>query len=287
MMDASPPDGAARAANASADPVIEIADLTKSFGAVEVLKGISTTVAAGEVVCVIGASGSGKSTLLRCVNLLEQPTSGSIRVGGIEITDRDTDIDRIRSRMGMVFQQFNLFSHLDVLSNCTLAQEVVLRRSRSEARRIALENLAKVGLEDRGGAYPLQLSGGQQQRVAIARALSLDPELMLFDEPTSALDPELVGDVLSVMRRLAAEGMTMMIVTHEMNFARAVADRVIFMDDGVIVEEGSAEQVIGSPQHERTQSFLRRVLEPDHVVPLDHGIDRAAAGGSRAASGER
>ena len=287
MMGTSPPDGAASAANASADPVIEITDLTKSFGALEVLKGISTTVAAGEVVCVIGASGSGKSTLLRCVNLLEQPTSGSIRVDGIEITDPDTDIDRIRSRMGMVFQQFNLFSHLDVLSNCTLAQEIVLRRSTSEARRIALENLAKVGLEDRSGAYPLQLSGGQQQRVAIARALSLDPDLMLFDEPTSALDPELVGDVLAVMRRLASEGMTMMIVTHEMNFARAVADRVIFMDDGVIVEEGSADQVIGSPRHERTQAFLKRVLEPDHVAPLDHGINRAAAGGSRSARGER
>ena len=287
MMGTSPPDGAASAANASADPVIEITDLTKSFGALEVLKGISTTVAAGEVVCVIGASGSGKSTLLRCVNLLEQPTSGSIRVDGIEITDPDTDIDRIRSRMGMVFQQFNLFSHLDVLSNCTLAQEIVLRRSTSEARRIALENLTKVGLEDRSGAYPLQLSGGQQQRVAIARALSLDPDLMLFDEPTSALDPELVGDVLAVMRRLASEGMTMMIVTHEMNFARAVADRVIFMDDGVIVEEGSADQVIGSPRHERTQAFLKRVLEPDHVAPLDHEINRAAAGGSRSARGER
>jgi polar amino acid transport system ATP-binding protein len=287
MMGMSPPGGAARAANASADPVIEITDLTKSFGAVEVLKGISTTVAAGEVVCVIGASGSGKSTLLRCINLLEQPTSGSIRVDGIEITDPDSDIDSIRSRMGMVFQQFNLFSHLDVLSNCTLAQEIVLRRSTSEARRIALENLAKVGLEDRSGAYPLQLSGGQQQRVAIARALSLDPDLMLFDEPTSALDPELVGDVLSVMRRLASEGMTMVIVTHEMNFARAVADRVIFMDDGVIVEEGSADQVIASPRHERTQAFLKRVLEPDHVVPLDHGINHAAAGGSRSARGER
>ena len=285
MMGMSPTQDTALPENSN--PVIEITDLTKSFGSLQVLKGISTTVAQGEVVCVIGASGSGKSTLLRCVNLLEQPTSGSIRIDGIEITDPDCDIDRIRSRMGMVFQQFNLFSHLDVLSNCTLAQEIVLRRSKSEARKVALENLAKVGLEDRSDAFPLQLSGGQQQRVAIARALSLDPELMLFDEPTSALDPELVGDVLSVMRRLASEGMTMMVVTHEMNFARAVADRVIFMDGGVIVEEGRAGEVIGSPQHERTQSFLKRVLEPDHVEPLVHATKRAAASRSSSTHGER
>jgi polar amino acid transport system ATP-binding protein len=272
------PQDSARFVDSAAHPVIEITDLTKSFGPLKVLKGISTTVRAGEVVCVIGPSGSGKSTLLRCVNLLEQPTTGSVRIDGIEITDRDCDIDRVRSRMGMVFQQFNLFSHLDVLNNCMLAQEIVLRRSKTEAQHIALENLAKVGLDNRSHAYPAQLSGGQQQRVAIARALSLDPELMLFDEPTSSLDPELVGDVLSVMHRLASEGMTMMVVTHEMGFARAVADRVIFMDDGVIVEEGNPDQVIGSPQHPRTQNFLKRVLEPDHVEPLAHDVDQ----GSRA-----
>ena len=248
-------------------PVVEITDLGKYFGSVEVLKGISTTVHAGEVVCIIGPSGSGKSTLLRCVNLLEQPTSGTVRIDGIDITDPDCDIDRVRSRMGMVFQQFNLFSHLDVLTNCTLVQETVLRRSKAEARRVALDTLAKVGLADRGGAFPAQLSGGQQQRVAIARALSMDPEVMLFDEPTSALDPELVGDVLSVMRRLASEGMTMLVVTHEMAFAREVADRVIFMDEGQVVEEGSPEQVIGNPQHERTRAFLKRVLDPTHVDP--------------------
>jgi polar amino acid transport system ATP-binding protein len=251
----------------AAVPVVEITNLGKYFGSVEVLKSISTTIHAGEVVCIIGPSGSGKSTLLRCVNLLEQPTSGTVRIDGIDITDPDCDIDRVRSRMGMVFQQFNLFSHLDALANCTLVQETVLRRSKAQARRVATENLAKVGLADRGSAFPAQLSGGQQQRVAIARALSMDPEVMLFDEPTSALDPELVGDVLSVMRRLASEGMTMMVVTHEMAFAREVADRVIFMDEGLVVEEGTPEQVIGNPQHERTRAFLKRVLDPTHVDP--------------------
>ncbi len=244
---------------------IQIYDLHKSFGQIEVLKGISTIVRRGEVVCVIGPSGSGKSTLLRCVNLLEQPTAGRVFILNEEITDPDADVDELRARMGMVFQQFNLFPHLTVLENCTIAPINVLKRPRAAAAATARENLEKVGLAERAGSYPAQLSGGQQQRVAIARALSMDPDLMLFDEPTSALDPELVGDVLSVMRDLARSGMTMMVVTHEMAFAREVADRVIFMDGGVIVEEGPPEDVIGNPQQERTRTFLRRVLDPTHV----------------------
>ena len=247
------------------DDEIQIYDLHKSFGQIEVLKGISTIVRRGEVVCVIGPSGSGKSTLLRCVNLLEQPTQGRIFILNDEITDLDADVDEIRTKMGMVFQQFNLFPHLTAMQNCTIAPIRVLKKDKAEAERNAQANLDKVGLGDRGDAYPAQLSGGQQQRVAIARALSMDPELMLFDEPTSALDPELVGDVLSVMRDLAKSGMTMMVVTHEMAFAREVADRVIFMDGGVIVEEGPPDEVIGNPQHERTRTFLRRVLDPTHV----------------------
>jgi polar amino acid transport system ATP-binding protein len=245
--------------------VVEITGLRKSFGEVEVLTDITTTVRKGEVVCIIGPSGSGKSTLLRCVNLLEDPSGGTILVDGLDITDPDCDIDQVRSRMGMVFQQFNLFAHLTVLDNCTVAQRVVLKRSKEEAEEVARVNLEKVGLADRGDAFPAQLSGGQQQRIAIARALSMDPELMLFDEPTSALDPELVGDVLSVMRLLASEGMTMMVVTHEMAFAREVADRVVFMDGGVIVEEGPPGQVIGAPQHRRTRTFLTRVLHPTNI----------------------
>ncbi|WP_052465888.1 amino acid ABC transporter ATP-binding protein [Mobilicoccus massiliensis] len=251
----------------SDDAVVVVSDLHKSFGDVEVLKGIDLSIRRGEVVCVIGPSGSGKSTLLRCVNLLEQPTKGSIHVDGEDITDPDCDIDDVRSRLGMVFQQFNLFPHLTALGNCMLAQTQVLGRSRREARETAQRNLDRVGLGERGDAHPAQLSGGQQQRVAIARALSMDPELMLFDEPTSALDPELVGDVLSVMRLLAKEGMTMMVVTHEMAFARDVADRVIFMDGGVIVEEGDPHQVIGNPREDRTRTFLQRVLDPTHVDP--------------------
>jgi len=246
-------------------PPVEIRGLHKSFGELEVLKGIDTTVQRGEVVCVIGPSGSGKSTLLRCVNLLEQPTSGQVFIDGEDITDPDCDIDHVRARLGMVFQQFNLFPHLSALENCMLAQRTVLKRSAQEARATAQANLDKVGLGDRGDSHPAKLSGGQQQRVAIARALSMDPELMLFDEPTSALDPELVGDVLAVMRQLATEGMTMMVVTHEMAFAREVADRVIFMDGGVIVEEGPPAQVIGAPQHERTRTFLQRVLDPTNT----------------------
>jgi polar amino acid transport system ATP-binding protein len=248
-----------------AAPIVEVTDLHKSFGANHVLRGLNATIRQGEVVCVIGPSGSGKSTFLRCINLLEKPTSGSIKVGDDEVNDPDCDIDAIRRNMGMVFQQFNLFPHLSVLENCTVAQTTVLKRSKDEAQAKARENLEKVGLSEKEDAYPAQLSGGQQQRVAIARALSMDPKLMLFDEPTSALDPELVGDVLSVMRRLAREGMTMFVVTHEMAFARDVADRVIFMDGGVIVEEGVPEQVIGEPTEERTKVFLQRVLDPTHV----------------------
>ena len=246
---------------------ISIRNLKKSFGDNEVLTDISLDVDHGEVVCVIGPSGSGKSTLLRCVNLLEQPTSGTVFVGDDEITNPDVDIDRVRRRIGMVFQSFNLFPHLTVLQNLTVAQTKVLRRSRSEAKEVALRNLERVGMLHKEDAFPAQLSGGQQQRVAIARSLSMDPELMLFDEPTSALDPELVGEVLAVMKALAAEGMTMMIVTHEMAFAREVADRVVFMDGGFIVEEGRAVDVIGDPQHVRTKSFLHRVLNPMVIEP--------------------
>ncbi|MFI5664130.1 amino acid ABC transporter ATP-binding protein [Streptomyces sp. NPDC051684] len=249
---------------------IEIQGLHKSFGDLEVLRGIDFTVAHGEVVCVIGPSGSGKSTLLRCTNLLEQPTSGRVVVAGADLTDPDLDIDRVRRRIGMVFQQFNLFPHLSVLENLTIAQRRVLGRGRAEAEATGRANLERVGLADKESSYPSQLSGGQQQRVAIARALSMGPELMLFDEPTSALDPELVGDVLGVMRSLADEGMTMMVVTHEMGFAREVADRVVFMDGGVVVEEGTPDEVLGNPRHERTRSFLARVVNPgDAAAPAD------------------
>ncbi|ADB34213.1 ABC transporter related protein [Kribbella flavida DSM 17836] len=247
--------------------VVEIKNLHKSFGSNHVLRGIDFTVEQGEVVCVIGPSGSGKSTLLRCVNLLEMPQEGQVIVRGEDLTDPDCHLDAARQQIGMVFQQFNLFPHLSVLANCTVAQTTVLKRKASEADQIARANLARVGLNDKITAYPAQLSGGQQQRVAIARALSMDPALMLFDEPTSALDPELVGDVLTVMRKLALDGMTMLVVTHEMAFAREVADRVVFMDGGVIVEQGSPEDVIGNPTQERTQNFLRRVLNPTHVEP--------------------
>jgi polar amino acid transport system ATP-binding protein len=242
--------------------MIEIRDLHKSFGELEVLRGIDFRVEQGEVVCVIGPSGSGKSTLLRCINLLEQPTSGQVFVGGVEVTDPDVDIDAARRRIGMVFQQFNLFPHLTALENVTIAQRRVVGRDKAAAERVAHENLARVGLTDKAHSYPAQLSGGQQQRVAIARALAMGPELMLFDEPTSALDPELVGDVLAVMRHLAGDGMTMIVVTHEMSFAREVADRVAFIDHGLFVEEGPPAQVIGAPKHERTRTFLARLLDP-------------------------
>jgi polar amino acid transport system ATP-binding protein len=253
--------------------MIEIRDLHKSFGSLEVLRGINFHVEPGEVVCVIGPSGSGKSTLLRCVNLLEEPTSGSVSVAGAELTDPECDIDAVRRGIGMVFQQFNLFPHLTALGNVTIAQRKVLRRSGAEAEKIARENLQRVGLADKVEAYPAQLSGGQQQRVAIARALALGPQVMLFDEPTSALDPELVGDVLGVMRSLALEGMTMLVVTHEMSFAREVADRVVFMDGGVVIEDGPPSQVISAPQHERTRAFLSRVLDPA-AAGLEKSDDR-------------
>jgi polar amino acid transport system ATP-binding protein len=247
------------------DIAVQVTDLHKSFGPVEVLRGIDLEVRRGEVVCIIGPSGSGKSTLLRCVNVLEEPTAGTVVVDGVELTDPDVDIDAARRKIGMVFQSFNLFSHLSVMNNLTIAQRKVLKRERAEAEKTGLANLERVGLVGRENAMPAQLSGGQQQRVAIARALSMDPDVMLFDEPTSALDPELVGDVLAVMRRLADEGMTMLVVTHEMQFAREVADKVLFMDAGVVVEEGPPEQVIGEPREERTRTFLSRVLNPAQV----------------------
>jgi polar amino acid transport system ATP-binding protein len=234
--------------------------LHKYFGELQVLRGIDFQVNEREVVCVIGPSGSGKSTLLRCVNLLEIPTSGKVLIEGIDMTDPETDVDAVRTRIGMVFQQFNLFPHLSVLDNLTIAQRKVLKRSEDEANEVASRVLERVGMLDKINEYPIRLSGGQQQRVAIARALSMNPDFMLFDEPTSALDPELVGEVLDVMRTLAEEGMTMMVVTHEMGFARQVGDRVVFMDEGVIVEDGPPDDVLLNPQHQRTQKFLQAVL---------------------------
>jgi polar amino acid transport system ATP-binding protein len=242
-------------------PDIDICDLHKSFGKLEVLKGIDIAVQPGEVVCLIGPSGSGKSTLLRCVNLLEPPTAGKVIIEGIDITDPDCDLDAVRTRIGMVFQQFNLFPHLKVIDNLTIAQRKVLKRSKADAEAKAREVLERVGMIDKIDEYPIRLSGGQQQRVAIARSLAMDPDMMLFDEATSALDPELVGEVLGVMRSLAAEGMTMMVVTHEMEFARHVADRVVFMADGNIVEEGVPDDVLLRPANERTQRFLQMVKE--------------------------
>ncbi|REJ04936.1 amino acid ABC transporter ATP-binding protein [Microbacterium bovistercoris] len=241
-------------------PAIEVRGLVKTYGDNEVLKGIDLTVTAGEVVCIIGPSGSGKSTLLRSVNVLEDPTSGTILIEGIDITDEDTDIDRVRQRIGMVFQSFNLFPHMSVLGNLTLAQRRVKKRSKADAEKLAREMLDRVGLSEKADAYPSHLSGGQQQRVAIARALCMNPDMMLFDEPTSALDPELVGEVLQVMRQLADEGMTMLVVTHEMGFAREVGSRLIFMADGNIVEQGDPREVLSNPQEQRTKDFLSRVL---------------------------
>jgi len=234
-------------------------DLHKSFGDLEVLRGIDFEVETGEVVCVIGPSGSGKSTLLRCANLLEQPTSGKIYIEGIDMTDPETDVDSIRARIGMVFQHFNLFPHLTVLKNLTIAQRKVLGRSKAETDGIARAMLERVGLSEKADEFPIRLSGGQQQRVAIARSLCMNPDMMLFDEVTSALDPELVDDVLQVMLDLASEGMTMLVVTHEMGFARSVGRRVVFMDDGVIVEEGTPAAVLDHPQEERTKLFLSKV----------------------------
>ena len=241
--------------------MIEIRNLQKSFGANQVLRGIDLDVAEREVVCVIGPSGSGKSTLLRCVNRLEEPTAGTITVNGFEITSPDCDLDKLRSGLGMVFQSFNLFPHKTALGNVMLALTSVLKLDKGEAESRAREMLARVGLSEKADAYPNRLSGGQQQRVAIGRALAMRPKVMLFDEATSALDPELVGEVLQVMRDLAKEGMTMMVVTHEMGFARDVADRVVFMDGGIVVEQGPARQVIDSPAEARTQAFLNRTRE--------------------------
>ena len=240
-------------------PVVSITDLNKSFGSNHVLRGIDLEVQQGEVVCIIGPSGSGKSTLLRCVNMLEKPSGGTVVVLGRDLTDIDCDLDEARTKIGMVFQQFNLFPHMTVLENICVAQRKVLKRSSDEAETAGKALLARVGLSDKENAYPAQLSGGQQQRVAIARALAMNPDVMLFDEATSALDPELVGEVLQVMQSLAEGGMTMLVVTHEMGFASRVATRVVFMDGGVIVEQGPPSQVINAPREDRTRAFLSSV----------------------------
>jgi len=240
--------------------VIYVHNLRKSFGKLEVLKGIDCHIEPREVVVVIGPSGSGKSTFLRCLNFLEEPTGGTVIVDGFNLTDQNTDINKVREEVGMVFQHFNLFPHMTALQNVALALERVRKVSKAQAESVAAEMLEKVGLEDKAGSYPAQLSGGQQQRVAIARALAMKPKIMLFDEPTSALDPEMVGEVLAVMKELAREGMTMVVVSHEMGFAREVGDRVIFMDEGVIVEEGLPDDVFKNPRHVRTQAFLSKIL---------------------------
>ena len=242
------------------EKVIEIQHLSKSFGTHEVLKDIDFSVNKGEVVCIIGSSGSGKSTLLRCINLLEKPSGGQIIYHGENILDDKHDIYEYRTKLGMVFQSFNLFNNHNVLSNCVVGQVKVLKRSKEEAEKVAMKYLKVVGMEKYVNARPNQLSGGQKQRVAIARALSMEPDVMLFDEPTSALDPEMVGEVLKVMGELAASGLTMLIVTHEMGFAKEVSDRVVFMDKGVIAEEGSPEQIFNHPTQERTKEFLKRTL---------------------------
>jgi ABC-type polar amino acid transport system ATPase subunit len=242
-------------------PILEIRGLHKSFGHLEVLKGVDLAVRPQELVFVIGPSGSGKSTLLRCCNRLEEPTRGEIRVDGIDILSRATDINRVRQRIGMVFQSFNLYPHMTALGNVTLALRKVARQSRAEAEARGRAALDRVGLADKCGAYPNELSGGQQQRVAIARALALEPKVMLFDEPTSALDPELVGSVLKVMREMRASGMTMLVVSHEMRFAQEAADRVVFMDGGVIVEEGAPDAIFRAPKQPRTREFLARIFD--------------------------
>ena len=242
------------------DVILETRNLKKSFGKLEVLKGISTGIRRGEVVSIIGPSGGGKSTFLRCLNRLEEATEGQIFVDGYEITNKKVDINKVRQNIGMVFQSFNLFAHLSVKKNIMLAPVDLKLMSKEEAEKKAIELLDRVGLADKANAFPHQLSGGQQQRVAIARALAMNPDVMLFDEPTSALDPEMVGEVLSVMKELAEGGMTMIVVTHEMGFARDVADRVILMADGVIAEQGTPEQIFEHPQVKRTQDFLAAVL---------------------------
>ncbi len=243
------------------DNIIEVQHLSKSFGSNEVLKDIDFAVKKGEVVCIIGSSGSGKSTLLRCINLLEKPSGGQIIYKGENILDDQHDIYEYRTKLGMVFQQFNLFNNLNVLGNCTVGQIKILKRSKEEANQVAMKYLKFVGMDQYINAKPRQLSGGQKQRVAIARALSMEPDVMLFDEPTSALDPEMVGEVLRVMKTLVESGLTMLVVTHEMGFAREVADRVVFMDKGVIEEEGPPEQIFNNPTRERTREFLKRTFE--------------------------
>ena len=240
--------------------IIELIHLEKAFGDHQVLRDITLTVNKGEVISVIGSSGSGKSTMLRCINLLEQPTGGKILYEVTDITDKSLKLTDYRTKVGMVFQQFNLFANMTALDNCVKPQMIVLNRPRAEAEKIAREFIAKVGMSDYINAKPHQLSGGQKQRIAIARALSMNPEVILFDEPTSALDPEMVGEVLEVMKNLASAGYTMIVVTHEMGFAREVSDRVLFMDGGYVVEEGSPEQLFGNPTQERTKAFLSRVL---------------------------
>ena len=246
--------------NNVSDAVIRVKGLKKDFENLSVLKGVDVDIRKGDVVCVIGASGSGKSTFLRCLNLLEKPTDGTIEFNGVNLTDTKVDLDLHRQKMGMVFQQFNLFPHLTVLNNLTLAPVLLKKMTKEEAEAKAMDLLGRVGLADRADSYPNQLSGGQKQRVAIVRALCMDPEVMLFDEPTSALDPEMVGEVLEVMKNLAKKGMTMIVVTHEMGFAREVSNRVLFMDEGVIREENTPEELFSNPQSERLKTFLAKVL---------------------------
>ncbi len=240
---------------------VKVTNLQKSFNQLEVLKGIDVEIKEGEVVCVIGPSGSGKSTFLRCLNKLEDPTNGTVIIDGFDITDKKTDINKVRENIGMVFQQFNLFQNMSVKKNIMLAPIECKKMNKQDAEVKAMELLKRVGLEDKADAYPIQLSGGQQQRVAIARALAMNPDIMLFDEPTSALDPEMVGEVLNVMKELAEQGMTMIIVTHEMGFAKEVSDRVLFMDGGYIIEDGTPSEVFENPQNDRTKLFLSQVLK--------------------------
>lgn len=245
----------------SPDVIIEIKNVEKHFGKIHALNGVSLNVKRGEVLMIIGPSGSGKSTLLRCINMLEMPTGGHIYVDGMDIMDKKTDINAVRAEVGMVFQQFNLFPHLSVLENINLAQKIVRKRSTEEATQIALKQLNHVGIPEKADAYPTELSGGQQQRVAIARSLAMNPKIMLFDEPTSALDPEMIKEVLDVMVALAREGMTMVVVSHEMGFARAAADRVVFMDQGLIIEEASPDEFFTNPKSDRTKAFLSKIIK--------------------------
>jgi polar amino acid transport system ATP-binding protein len=240
--------------------MILVEDLHKYFGDIEAVKAVDLTIKRGEVVVIVGPSGSGKSTVLRCINHLEEPTAGRVYIDGVHLEDKATDINAVRAEVGMVFQQFNLFPHLTALENVTIAQRLVRKRSKEEADRIGMEQLTRVGIPEKADAYPRQLSGGQQQRVAIARALAMQPKVMLFDEPTSALDPEMIKEVLDVMLDLAREGMTMVVVTHEMGFARAAADRVVFMDEGQVVEVAAPDVLFTNPQHRRTQAFLSKIL---------------------------